>query len=131
MIAERLNEILGLMREYGFAYVSLSDGRDSVSLRLGPGPENGPSDQEITAGATAPEILSTVSIGRLAFAHPARPHERYAERNLVKAGEPVAYVTTGAVVTSVVADQPGVLGRRLGEEGDVVGYGIPVFEFYS
>jgi acetyl-CoA carboxylase biotin carboxyl carrier protein len=28
-----------------------------------------------------------------------------------------------------VADRPGVLGGRLRQEGDIVGYGTPVFEF--
>ena len=129
MTAERLDEILGLMLDLGLAHLSFSDGRGSVSMRLVPAPESNLTREQIPDGEAAPEILSTVSMGRLAFSHPTRPHESYAEGSLVRAGETVAYVTTGVVVTPVIADRPGVLGRRLREEGDVVGYGTPVFEF--
>jgi acetyl-CoA carboxylase biotin carboxyl carrier protein len=127
--AEWLDEILGLMLEHGLAHVSFSDGKDSVSMRLGTAPENHHAEEKLPVAGNAPETLSTVSMGRLAFAHPARPAESRTEGSSVAAGAAVAYVIAGAIITSVVADRPGVLGGRLRQEGDIVGYGTPVFEF--
>lgn len=129
MTAEPLNEILDLMLEYGFAEVSFSDGKDSIAMRLEPAAEKHQAEEVGPLADAAPETLSTVSIGRLTFVHPARPGQSCSEGDAVGAGAKVAYVTTGATITSVSADRPGVLGRKLRQDGDVVGYGTPVFEF--
>lgn len=131
MTAEWLNEILGLMLKHGLSHVSFSDGKDSISMRLGSAPENHHADEKLPVAGNAPETLSTVSMGRLAFAHPARPDESCTEGSSVRAGATVAHVITGAIITSVVADRPGMLGRRLRQEGDIVGYGTPIFEFVA
>ncbi|MCG5480681.1 hypothetical protein [Sinorhizobium alkalisoli] len=131
MTAEALNEILDLMLKYGFAEGSFSDGKDSVAMRLGPAAETHQAEEKGPVADAAPETLSTVSIGWLSFVHPARPGESCSEGDAVGAGAKVAYVTTGATITSVTADRRGVLGRKLRKEGDVVGYGTPVFEFRS
>ncbi len=79
--------------------------------------------------AIEPETISTASMGRLAFAHPGRPEDVAAEGRMVGAGQAVAYIISGHAITAVAAQEPGTLGRRLHEEGDIVGYGTPVLEF--
>jgi len=123
-----LDDILACMMAAGLSHLSYSDGRESISMRLDPAAVVSLSAPSAPP-ATAPETISTASMGRLIFAHPGRPEDMATEGLLVGAGQAVAYVVSGHAITAVVAQEPGTLGRRLREEGDIVGYGTPVFAF--
>lgn len=123
-----LDDILACMIAAGLSHLSFSDGRDSLSMRLDAA-TTAPLSEAPRLPVTEPETISTASMGRLAFAHPGRPQDVAAEGLMVGAGQAVAYVISGHAITAVAAQEPGTLGRRLREEGDIVGYGTPVFEF--
>lgn len=124
-----LDDILDRMIAAGLSQLSYSEGRDSISMRLEP-----ESAVPVSAAPTPVaelEAISTVSMGRLAFAHPGRPEDITTDGLAIAAGQAVAYVASGHAITAVVAQKPGTLGRKLAEEGDVVGYGTPVFEIVA
>lgn len=123
-----LDDILACMIAAGLSHLSFSDGRDSLSMRLDAA-TTAPLSEAPRLPVTEPETISTASMGRLAFAHPARPEDVAIEGLAVTAGQAVAYVIAGHAITAVVAHKPGMLGRRLREDGEIAGYGTPVFEF--
>ena len=123
-----LDDILAGMMAAGLSHLSYSDGRDSISMRLD-STAAVPSSASSAPPASQPETILTTSMGRLAFAHPGRPQDIAAEGRMVGAGQAVAYVISGHAITAVAVQEPGTLGRRLRDEGDIVGYGTPVFEF--
>jgi len=122
-----LDDILARMIDAGLSHLSFADGKDRLSMRLGDAVRS--SAPPLPLPVAEPETISTVSMGRLAFAHPGRPEDVVTEGLAVCTGQVVAYVIAGHAITAVVAQKPGTLGRRLRDEGDIVGYGTPVFEF--
>lgn len=126
-----LDDILTLMIASGLSHLTFSDGKDSLSMRLGDAGESRLSTPDRPMTVAAPETISTVSMGRLAFAHPGRHDDALTEGHVVTSGQAIAYVIAGHAITAVVATKPGALGRRLRDDGDIVGYGTPVFEFIA
>jgi biotin carboxyl carrier protein len=47
----------------------------------------------------------------------------------VEAGEPLGFIRIGPILLPITAATPGVLTRRIAEDGALVGYGDPLFEF--
>jgi len=47
----------------------------------------------------------------------------------VAAGEPLGFIRIGPILLPVKAETPGVLTRRIAEDGALVGYGDILFEF--
>jgi biotin carboxyl carrier protein len=47
----------------------------------------------------------------------------------VVSGEIVAFLCVGSILLPINATKAGVLTRRLAEDGSVVGYGDPLFEY--
>jgi biotin carboxyl carrier protein len=47
----------------------------------------------------------------------------------VAAGDTLGFIRIGSILLPVKAVKPGVLTRRVAEDGSVVGYGDPLFEF--
>jgi acetyl-CoA carboxylase biotin carboxyl carrier protein len=125
-----LDDLLARMIAAGLSHLSYTDGRASISMRLDPASAV-PLSAAPAPAVAEPETISTASMGRLVFAHPGRPEDVAAEGLTMGAGQAVAYVVSGQAITAVVAEKPGSLGRRLREEGDIVGYGTPVFEFVA
>lgn len=123
-----LDDILARMIAAGLSHLSYSDGRDSISMRLDAA-ATAPLGEAPRLLVTEPETILTASMGRLAFAHPGRLEDVVIEGLAITAGQAVAYVIAGHAITAVVAHKPGLLGRRLREDGETVGYGTPVFEF--
>lgn len=123
-----LDDILARMIAAGLSHLSYSDGRDSISMRLDLASAV-PLSAAAPLPANEPETISTASMGRLVFAHPGRPEDVATEGLVVGAGQAVAYVIAGHAITAVVAQKAGTLGQRLRDEGDIAGYGTPIFEF--
>lgn len=121
-----LDDILACMMAAGLSHLYYSDGKESISMRLDPAV---PMLVSAAPSVAEPDTISTMSMGRLAFAHPGRPQDVATEGLAIGSGQAVAYLISGHAITAVAAQEPGTLGRRLREEDDIVGYGTPVFEF--
>jgi len=131
MTLDQIEKLARLMESLGIGQLSYADGANRIAMKLGgraakqtPPPGNAKLDV-----APAVETLSTVSMGWLSFAHPGRSDVSASENAGVVAGQVVAYVVDGPVMTAVAAPHSGRLGRALRSEAELVGYGTPVFEF--
>lgn len=134
MKTKELDRLLQLMLEKGFSQVDISEGRQRVAMKLATSSEAAhvvahalPASAPVVA-----EELRSPSIGMLLDRHPlhAADGDVFGEGSRFIAGEPVAYVQTGDLLSAIVAPADGRLGRRLCEPGHPVGYATPVFEFF-
>lgn len=134
MKTDDLDLLLKLMREKGFSQVDVSNGSQRIAMKLATSSETAPVMEHMsaTSAPVSAEMLRSPSIGALLYRHPLHgaDGEGIAEGSRVAAGEPVAYVQAGNLLSVVVAPADGRLGQRLCETGHTVGYATPVFEFF-
>lgn len=134
MKTEDLDRLLQLMLDKGFSQVDIADGRRRIAMKLATSPEvatAATSSLPVSAPVVSAELRSP-SIGTLLGHHPLHVADEggLAEGSRVVAGEPVAYVRAGNLLSAVIAPENGRLGRRLCETGEAVGYASPVYEFF-
>ena len=86
--------------------------------------------------ATSPEPVASTgaiearAIGRLRLRHPdAAPQAEDPYPMTVVRGDIVAFLEAGALLRPVVADADGLIGPPLERDGNLVGYGTPLFRF--
>lgn len=134
MKTDDLDRVLQLMLEKGFSHADVTDGRQRIAMKLATSSEAAPAVAYAPAASVpgASAAVRSPSIGTLLGRHPLRAADgdEFAEGSRVVAGEPVAYVRAGNLLSAVVAPANGRLGRRLCEPGHSVGYATPVFEFF-
>lgn len=73
-----------------------------------------------------PNAIHAATPGLFQPAEDVRP---IAEGATVQAGAIVGFLRAGALLSPITAPCAGQLGRCLAQEGDLLGYGSPVFEF--
>ena len=120
-----LDQLLQLMAEHGFDELTYSKGEHRIFLRR---------DGEVNAGAshspamvahpiTSPGLGAFTSKAPLTGESFARPGTK------VQAGDIVAMLAVGPVVTPVAAPSDGTICRTLVDEGKIVGFGDHLFDF--
>jgi hypothetical protein len=105
--------LLRLMALHGIGEFSCSDQGDDIALSL--------------AGLTPlhPEIRARQA-GRFLGRHPSSDRPAHHPR-FVHKGEIVAWLSIGALLVPVVAEEDAMLPAPLCADGDIVGYGQPLF----
>ncbi|HSW20111.1 MAG TPA: biotin/lipoyl-containing protein [Ramlibacter sp.] len=73
-------------------------------------------------------LVKSPGIGRFFLQHPLGDRPPIREGGQVEAGQILAFLRVGQVLTAVLADRAGVVVRRRVEEGALVGYGETLFE---
>ncbi len=73
-------------------------------------------------------IITSECIGRFALPHSDHDYRQFQEGDRVEAGDIVCLIRTGECLSAVRSPVAGRLGRRLKEQGVVVGYGDALFE---
>ncbi|MCF3640341.1 hypothetical protein LXM94_10230 [Rhizobium sp. TRM95111] len=128
------DRLLQLMLEKGFSQVDITNGRRRIAMKLATAPDAAAisASAQVARAPASPVELRSPAIGTLLERHPLHPADEGepVEGRRVVAGEPVAYVRAGNLLSAVVAPAVGRLGRRLWEPGQLVGYATPVFEFF-
>ena len=84
---------------------------------------------QTTSGAAQSDKVTAPMAGVFGSRHPASaapPSEPALE---VAAGDTLGFIRIGSILLPVKAIKPGVLTRRVAEDGSIVGYGDPLFEF--
>jgi len=118
---EQLDRLIEWMREGGFQRLTYSKGKGkSITLAL---PDTG--------GAAVARPLRTIlspGMGIFTLRHPVAAAPYVGVGQKVAAGEVVALLAVGPVLTAVESPCDGVVRRVLAEEGAVIGYEDPLFE---
>jgi biotin carboxyl carrier protein len=132
-----LAEIADLVARAEAAHLAeLTVTRDGVTLRLdfsaapaaGSAPATGRAvAQEASRDAPQPRAVRARSVGRFRAAHPAAMAAAAEPGATVAAGAIVGFLAVGAVLTPVLAEEAGRLGRRVVAEDAVVGWGDAIF----
>jgi len=73
-------------------------------------------------------LVKSPGIGRFFLKHPLGDQPPLREGEQVEAGQILAFLRVGLVLTAVLADRAGVVLRQAVEEGALVGYGETLFE---
>jgi biotin carboxyl carrier protein len=76
----------------------------------------------------APFLAAAPSPGRFRPVHPLENTSRFAEGDRVRKGETIAYVEANGLLLPVVAAADLTLGQALAVNGDIVGWGAPLYE---
>ncbi|PSH63410.1 acetyl-CoA carboxylase [Phyllobacterium brassicacearum] len=82
-----------------------------------------------TSCAAKPDKVSAPMAGVFSSHHPASSAPPSQPPLKVAAGETLGFIGIGSILLPVKAVKPGVMTRRVAEDGSVVGYGDPLFEF--
>jgi biotin carboxyl carrier protein len=101
---------------------------ETLCLRLTLGSAN---PVQAIAGIKAkkpPETGRTSAAGIFTSRHPVSNEDAMASGTPVRVGQIVGYVQVGPVLRPVTASRDGVIGRRLVDNGTLVGWGQPLFE---
>jgi acetyl-CoA carboxylase biotin carboxyl carrier protein len=104
---------------------------ENVCLRLTLG---GANPVQASAGIKAYKSAETgkaSAAGIFTSSHPVSNEDAMASGTPVRAGQIVGYVQVGPVVRPVIASRDGVIGRRLVDNGTLVGAGRPLFELHE
>ena len=104
---------------------------ENVCLRLTLG---GANPVQASAGIKAYKSAETgkaSAAGIFTSSHPVSNEDTMASGAPVRAGQIVGYVQVGPVVRPVIASRDGVIGRRLVDNGTLVGAGQPLFELHE
>jgi acetyl-CoA carboxylase biotin carboxyl carrier protein len=118
-----------IVRRLEQAQISTFEYQDeNACLRLTLG---GGNPVQASAGVKAKKPAKTGSAsaaGIFTSCHPVNHEDAMASGTPVRAGQIVGYVQVGPVVRPVTASRDGVIGRRLVDNGTLVGAGQPLFE---
>ncbi|MBV2183647.1 MAG: hypothetical protein KUL88_03770 [Rhizobium sp.] len=126
-----IETVLELMRRHGIAEFEYQDDTRHVVASGGELFEVGQRAEE--AAVPSPRRAETISaphIGLFLPEHPSSTREAALPR-LVRRGEIIGYLKAGTVLRPVVAPSDGVLSRQLAHEGELAGYGTPLFELHA
>ncbi len=102
----------------------------ALRLQLGGAETDGDQETFVTHPTKADTTLKSPGIGILRRCHPLAAAQQLAEGDRIEKGHTVAYLETGDVLLPIYADQSGVMGRWLADEGELIGYGAPLLEFF-
>ncbi|GEO83586.1 MULTISPECIES: hypothetical protein [Alphaproteobacteria] len=126
---EWIEAILDLMQRHGIAEFEYEDADRHIITSAGVAAEATRSPRRPTPPPQACETLVAPHIGIFQAAHP-RDGEDAALPRLVRCGEIVGYLKAGPLLRPAPSPSDGVLSRRLVDDGVLVGYGTPLFEFH-
>jgi biotin carboxyl carrier protein len=104
---------------------------ENLCLRLTLGEAN---PAQASAGINAEKSVETgraSAAGIFTSSHPVSNDDAMASGTRVRAGQIVGFVQVGPVVRPVAASRDGVLGRRLVDNGTLVGWGQRLFELHE
>lgn len=112
----------------GICHLELSgpDGRLSLTRGVLTGGADAATQPGEPEAAAADEIVRSPGMGVLHLAHPLREEPLAPLGSRVRAGQALAILRAGAVLTPVVAPTEGIVAQILGEEGRLCGYGDPL-----
>lgn len=117
----QLDRLVAWMQEGGFRRVSWSNGATTIALAL---PDAGP----LRAAAWPVQTIVSPGMGRFTLRHPVATGPYATPGASVAAGDIVALLAVGPVLTAIEAPCAGVIRRVLVDEGAVVGFEDPLFE---
>jgi acetyl-CoA carboxylase biotin carboxyl carrier protein len=121
-----------IVRRLERAQVSTFEYHDeNVCLRLTLGGGNPVQASSGIKAEKSVETGKTSAAGIFTSSHPVNHEDAMASGTPVRAGQIVGYVQVGPVVRPVTASRDGVIGRRLVDNGTLVGAGQPLFELHE
>ena len=134
MRADEVERLIRRLEGSDVTALTVSDATWSLTLRISPRP----TDTAATAGeapadrAGDPQTLHAPAIGRLLLRHPeAALSDDGSFPRSIRSGDIVAFLDCGVILRPVVADRDGRIGAPMQTEGDLVGFGTPLFEYLS
>lgn len=129
MNIEMLEQVAELLHRRGLAAIEFETAGHSISLVAGSG-----RTRTALPAVAQPPVPAAVQVlapgmGLIRLAHPQRLEQKVGCGDQVEAGQPVAWLEEGGLLTEVLAPQAGIVARILVEEGGRVGYAHPLIEF--
>ncbi|MFZ6047380.1 acetyl-CoA carboxylase biotin carboxyl carrier protein [Pseudomonas sp. CR3202] len=132
MTPKMIEEIASLLNRRGLEAIEFEQGNAALRMVRGAkGPSNvihAPAPEAAEAVAKA-MICHSPGMGFLRLIHPQREAPNVAVGDHVGDGETLAYLQCGALLREVTANCSGTVKQLLAVEGELVGFGQPLFEF--
>lgn len=125
MTLDEIGRFVRMAERRGLAEMHVTQGAATLSLKT----RADAADAVAAPASVEPRLIKTPCVGRVRFAHPGAGEFLAAEGARVEAGTIVALLQVGPCLRPVTATQACVIGRRLAREGDLLGYGAPVFDY--
>jgi acetyl-CoA carboxylase biotin carboxyl carrier protein len=104
-----------------------SDELSSLTLKM----SRGPSDEAVAPSPvdTHIKVIRAPNAGVLRFAHPSLKEQWASEGAHVQKSAIVAFLEVGPCVRPIITPEDCMIGRALAQDGCLVGYGAPIFEY--
>ncbi len=128
MTLEGIERLIRMAERHRLAEMHVSDGATTLSLKAHAGPVNAARVPD-SLDSMEPGLIKALHVGLVRFTHPGASESLATAGMSVEAGAIVALLQVGPCLRPVIAPQAGVIGRPLVREGDLAGYGTPVFDY--
>ncbi|MGY4802421.1 hypothetical protein [Teichococcus aerofrigidensis] len=127
--------LLALMRATGVTELELAEGDTALRLSLPARPLAGAVPEATPRAAPAVETVHAVAFGILLLRHPAETRDPPAAGDggagagdTVARGDILAYLAVGPLLQPVVAPCDGAIEAVRGRDGEIAGFGAPLFD---
>ncbi|MFZ6762292.1 hypothetical protein [Pseudoroseomonas sp. WGS1072] len=120
--------LLALMRATGVTELELAEGDTALRLSLPSRPLAGAVPEATPRAAPAVETVHAVAFGILLLRHPAETRDPPAAGDTVARGDILAYLAVGPLLQPVVAPCDGAIEAVRGRDGEIAGFGAPLFD---
>lgn len=131
MTLQLIEELAALLNRRGLASLEFEQEHACVQLTRGgfrpDRPSTGAVHESPVATASA-LVCRSPGFGLLRLAHPQRGGACVAPGDRIEKSQIVAFLQCGALLQEVTADHSGTLARLLAAEGELIGFGQPLFE---
>jgi acetyl-CoA carboxylase biotin carboxyl carrier protein len=127
MTLEEIESLVRAAELRGIAEFHCSDERSSLTLKL----SRGPSDDVVAPSSADAKVtvIRAPNTGVLRLAHPSMKERWASEGARVQKSAIVAFLEVGPCLRPITALNDCVVGRALAQDGRLVGYGDPLFEY--
>jgi biotin carboxyl carrier protein len=102
--------------------------RGTVLYRFAGSGDAAPETPTERSPAEPPPFVAAPSPGRVRLCHPLEGMPRFSEGDRIRQGETIAFVEANGLLLPAIAAADLTLGRRLVDDGDAVGWGVPLYE---
>lgn len=129
MSPQFIEQIVQLLKRHSLETFEFEQAGACLRLTLGGvSPASASASTPVSPNLEAREIVSAPGMGVLRLSHPQRDEPFIAPGANVEKGQVMAFLQNGVVLDEVTADRAGRVTSVLAAEGDLIGYGQPLFE---
>jgi len=131
MSPQFIEQIVQLLKRHSLETFEFEQAGACLRLALGgvsPASASASASTPVSPNLAAHGIVSAPGMGILRLSHPQRDEPFITAGANVEKGQVMAFLQNGVVLDEVTADRAGRVTSVLAAEGDLIGYGQPLFE---